>query len=91
MRSSVVLPQPEGPRIVTNSPADTVSDTPSRAVTGPKRLMTPRVESSNPAASPTPRSTASAVPSPADRSSSGRTVEAADWVCVLSNSGSTPL
>jgi hypothetical protein len=41
MRSSVVLPQPLGPRKQTNSPSATVSETPRSATTAPKRLATP--------------------------------------------------
>src|SRR5215475_4493977 len=38
---SVVLPQPEGPSRVINSPRRTSSDTLSSAVMSPKRLVTP--------------------------------------------------
>jgi hypothetical protein len=38
MRSSVVLPQPLGPTIMKNSPYAMSSDTPSMAVSSPKRL-----------------------------------------------------
>ena len=43
MRRSVDLPQPEGPRIATNSPGAMFRSTPSSAVTGPgKTRWTPR-------------------------------------------------
>ena len=41
MRSSVVLPQPEGPSSEKNSPRSTASDTPSTARTAPKLFDTP--------------------------------------------------
>src|SRR5579871_6809813 len=41
IRSSVVLPQPLGPRRERNSPARTLSDTASSASVAPKRLLTP--------------------------------------------------
>ena len=44
--SSVVLPDPLGPRIVRSSPSATSSDTPSSAKTSPKRLVTPSTRSS---------------------------------------------
>src|SRR5258705_4329749 len=40
-RSSVVLPQPEGPRIAVSRPAANVSDTPRSASTAPYRLLPP--------------------------------------------------
>ena len=40
-RSSVVLPQPEGPRKQTSLPLSTSSETASSAVKAPKRLVTP--------------------------------------------------
>ncbi len=40
MRSAVVLPQPEGPRIDRNSPCRTVRLLPATATTSPKRLVT---------------------------------------------------
>ena len=40
-RRSVVLPQPEGPRKHTSLPLSTSSDTSSRAVNAPKRLVMP--------------------------------------------------
>ena len=39
--SSVVLPEPLGPRMVTNSPADTPRVTSARAATSPKLLLAP--------------------------------------------------
>src|SRR6185295_10065852 len=42
MRSSVVLPQPEGPRSARNSPGAASSDTPSTATTAPKALRSRR-------------------------------------------------
>src|SRR6516225_3446024 len=39
-RSSVVLPQPEGPSSAKNSPAKISSDSSSTALTPPKRLLT---------------------------------------------------
>src|SRR5438477_439616 len=41
IRSSVVLPQPLGPRKQTNSPSPTSSVTRSRATTAPNRLAMP--------------------------------------------------
>src|SRR4051794_9856339 len=40
-RSSVVLPQPDGPSRVTNSPRSTDSETPSTAATASNRLRSP--------------------------------------------------
>src|SRR6185369_8941290 len=40
MRSKVVLPQPDGPRIEKNEPAGTTNDTPSTARRPAKSLMT---------------------------------------------------
>src|SRR5579884_1763230 len=45
MRSNVVLPQPDGPRIAANSPSATVRLTPSSAVTIPKRFAAFRISS----------------------------------------------
>src|SRR5712691_4358002 len=45
--SKEVLPEPEGPRIVTNSPLSAWKLTSSRAVTVPNRLVTPSTFSSN--------------------------------------------
>jgi hypothetical protein len=42
MRRSVVLPQPEGPSREKNSPARTVTETWSKAVKAPKRLVARR-------------------------------------------------
>src|SRR5213593_1849622 len=42
MRSSVVLPQPDGPSRVNSSPSPISSDTRSTAVAPPKRLVTSR-------------------------------------------------
>ena len=39
--SSVVLPEPLGPRMVSSSPEATSSETPSSATTSPKRLTRP--------------------------------------------------
>jgi hypothetical protein len=41
MRSSVVLPQPDAPSSVTNSPGAIESETPSTARAGPYALVTP--------------------------------------------------
>src|SRR5262245_9473143 len=41
MRSNVVLPQPDGPSRVTNSPLSTDSETPSTAATASNRLRSP--------------------------------------------------
>ncbi len=46
MRSSVVLPQPEGPSRVKNSPGSIASVTSSIAVSAPKRRVTLRISSS---------------------------------------------
>ena len=46
MRRSVVLPQPEGPSSVKNSPASTEKLTSSTAVKSPKRRVTLRISSS---------------------------------------------
>jgi hypothetical protein len=46
MRKSVVLPQPEGPRRVKNSPASIASETPSTATKSPKRRVTFSISSS---------------------------------------------
>src|ERR1700740_1397840 len=46
MRSNVVLPQPEGPSRVKNSPASTARLTLSTAVSGPKRRVTLRISRS---------------------------------------------
>src|SRR5207302_7040336 len=46
MRSNVVLPQPEGPSRVKNSPACTARLTLSTAVSGPKRRVTLRISRS---------------------------------------------
>ena len=43
---SVVLPEPLGPRMVSNSPCATLSETWSSATTSPKRLPTPSIRSS---------------------------------------------
>ena len=43
MRSSVVLPQPEGPSSEKNSPRRMSSETRSTAAVSPKRLVTPRM------------------------------------------------
>ena len=50
MRSSVVLPQPEGPSSAKNSPSKMSSDTPSTAATPEKRLLTPSNRTSGRAA-----------------------------------------
>src|SRR5205814_6007280 len=42
MRSSVVLPQPDGPSSVNSSPSPTSSETRSTAVAAPNRLLTSR-------------------------------------------------
>ena len=44
MRSSVVLPEPDGPRKTTNSPVAIVSDTSWMTCTAPKLLQTFRNE-----------------------------------------------
>ena len=44
--SSVVLPEPLGPRIVSSSPEAMSSDTPSSATTSPKRLTRPSISRS---------------------------------------------
>jgi len=41
MRSVVVLPQPDGPSKVTNSPCSTARSTPSTAFSAPKWRPTP--------------------------------------------------
>ena len=46
IRSSVVLPQPEGPSSVKNSPASMARLTPSTAVNSPKRRVTFWISSS---------------------------------------------
>ncbi len=43
MRSSVVLPQPEGPSSEKNSPRRMSRETASTAATSPKRLVRPRI------------------------------------------------
>ena len=45
-RSSVVLPQPDGPSSAKNSPSLISSETPSTAVTRAERLVTPSIASS---------------------------------------------
>ncbi len=51
--SSVVLPEPLGPRIVRSSPCATCSETRSSATTSPKRLPTPSIRrSADPCCSP---------------------------------------
>jgi hypothetical protein len=47
MRNSVVLPQPEGPSSVKNSPASIPRLTPSTAVKSPKRRVTLRISRSD--------------------------------------------
>ena len=42
-RSSVVLPQPDGPSREKNSPSRMVASTPLSAVTEPKALLTPSI------------------------------------------------
>src|SRR5688572_16720593 len=44
--SSVVLPEPLGPRMVKSSPRATCNDTPSSAATSPNRLAAPSIRSS---------------------------------------------
>ena len=44
MRSSVVLPQPDGPIKATNSPAATSNETGRSAVTSPNRRETARMK-----------------------------------------------
>src|SRR5262245_56564336 len=46
MRSSVVLPQPEGPRIEKKLPRSTLNDSSFTAMKAPKRLMTLRTSRS---------------------------------------------
>jgi hypothetical protein len=43
IRSKVDFPHPDGPRMVMNSPAATSRSMPSRTVTSPKRLPSPRI------------------------------------------------
>lgn len=43
MRSSVVLPQPDGPSRAKNSPCPISSETPSSAVTSPNLRVTPSI------------------------------------------------
>ena len=50
MRSSVVLPQPEGPSIEKKLPRATLKDSASTAVCPAKRLLTPRASRSGVAA-----------------------------------------
>ena len=42
IRSRVVLPQPDGPRMEKNEPLGIPKDTPSTATNAPKRFRTPR-------------------------------------------------